>query len=113
MSPSPASVVTVRPKWQVCLRKAAALLSIPLAVASLIIALVHKQGDSVRTGHVIVGFWTLVPPLWFWIEWMYLTRGMTPEQLEDIKHTHDLSRNIWLALLAVLIALFGLENFRP
>lgn len=61
----------------------------------------------------IVGIWVAVPPLWFWFEWRWLTMGMQPDELERMKHYHELSRNLWLALIALLLFGFGLADLKP
>jgi hypothetical protein len=57
-------------------------------------------------GYVILGAWVIGPPVWFWTEWVFLSDGQNPERL---KHTHDLARNIWLALVVVLAVILGVK----
>lgn len=62
-------------------------------------------------GKVLIAFWGLVPPLFFWLDWVWLCSYLAsydPER-EVAKHTHDLSRNIWVALVAVLAILFAVK----
>lgn len=49
-----------------------------------------------------LAFWIFVPPLFFWIDWVFFCNGLQADEREIAKHTHDLSRNIWLALVAIL-----------
>ena len=70
-------------------------------------------------GMIVIGCWALGPPVFFWVDWVvYFNHGSTDEAVStaakgayrDIaKHTHDLSRNIWLGLLAILYVLFRLK----
>ena len=77
----------------------------------------------------IVALWTIVPPLYFWADWVYLCRPVPKDGraqganqtgvgekdklafLDDVKTMHDFSRNIWLALVAVLTVMFQVKLF--
>ena len=59
-------------------------------------------------GKSMLTFWLLIPPVFFWLDWVVFSRNFTPAQREVAQHTHDLSRNVWLALVASLVAIFGL-----
>jgi hypothetical protein len=59
-------------------------------------------------GYVVVALWVVGPPFWFWAEWSFFSHGLPEEDLEDIKHSHELGRNVWLALVVLLTALFGI-----
>jgi hypothetical protein len=85
-----------------------AIFSIIVAASSTLWPPEWSKGKKIA-GHVIVGLWVLGPPIWFWADWYYLTAGLKKEQLEYIAHLHDVGRNIWLALVIVLAALFRIE----
>jgi hypothetical protein len=55
---------------------------------------------------LLVALWIALPPIWFFIE-LYLRDG-GPADREMLKTYHDYARTIWLALAAVLAALYGL-----
>jgi len=61
-----------------------------------------------QLGKVLIGFWALVPPVFLWTDWVGF-RPADQNDKENAKHTHDLSRNIWLALVAVLTVLFNIK----
>jgi hypothetical protein len=63
-----------------------------------------------KLGSYLLAFATLVPPVYFWIDWVWLCSFMPvkDDRREVAKHTHDLSRNIWIGLLGVLAVLFKL-----
>ena len=63
----------------------------------------HKQ-----LGAILIVFWVGAPPLFFWFDWVVLCKNMRLDSAaRDVaKHTHDLSRNIWLALVLILVYLF-------
>ena len=86
-----------------------AVISAVLGIASLFIA-IHIRGEQkeLRELHaqVLIGFWALVPPVWFLLEWGWFT-GVGEE--EHVKHAHELARNIWLALVVVLAVIAGIK----
>lgn len=61
------------------------------------------------TAQVFLVLWTVVPPVWFWIEYRLLWGHAEPNNrrnLEEFKHGQEVSRNIWLAFVAILAALY-------
>jgi hypothetical protein len=53
--------------------------------------------------------WAVYPPTWFWIDYhmVYLTANPTQRPaLEQFKYSQEVSRNIWLALVGVLLAVY-------
>jgi hypothetical protein len=83
------------------------------AVASLLFALRYFGTQDVarrkELGQLIIGFWVLIPPIFFWVDWVFFCRGLSAQALDGAKHTHELSRNIWLALIVALIAAFEIK----
>jgi hypothetical protein len=61
--------------------------------------------DHQNWGRLIVAVWTIAPPVFFWIDWVCFLPADAGER-EVAKHTHDLARNIWLGLLAVVTYAF-------
>jgi hypothetical protein len=62
-----------------------------------------------RLARAYLMLWTVVPPAWFWLEYhlIWQTAVSTErESFEQFKHSQELSRNIWLAFVAVLAALY-------
>jgi hypothetical protein len=83
-----------------------------LAAWSVIVALQPDLNfgypDHKELGRRIVGFWAITPPVVFWIDGAFFLRYVREDR--DIAiHKHDLGRNIWLALVGVLAALFQLS----
>jgi hypothetical protein len=77
-------------------------------------ALVRFWSPELRSpwGYSLLGLWTIVPPLWFMWEWT-MSLGLPADVKENIKHYHELARNLWLALVVVLAALMGIgEAFK-
>jgi uncharacterized membrane protein YhaH (DUF805 family) len=89
------------------------LISAALAIASLLYAMKYGKAASDGLKKWIVGFWILVPPVYFWFDWVALCRDIPAANVSGVKHLHDLSRNIWLALVVILIALFEITFFKP
>lgn len=61
---------------------------------------------------VLIAFWLLVPPLFFWVDWVWFCRSIPHDSAErrTISHTHSLSRNIWAAFVVLLLLLFCLQQ---
>jgi hypothetical protein len=92
------------------LNRVFAVLSVVLGTACFALGIWARLGKSdwVKSGGPwIVGLWVLAPPIFFWCDWVFFAPDDGAER-DRIKHTHDLSRNIWVALTAVLISLFGI-----
>jgi hypothetical protein len=60
-----------------------------------------------------LAFWTVVPPMFFWFDYFVLwhiekERGAGNfVDLSEFKHGQELSRNLWLAVVAVLAAIYS------
>ena len=84
-------------------------------VASLAFA-VCGWGLKIQDGGVkiyqafVLGAWSLLPPIWFWFEYIFLFRNAFPEaeqsKLDRFKYQQDLSSKIWLAAVSVLLILY-------
>lgn len=88
------------------------LVALVFAIASLLIASGwYKWPLKYFRGYetYILAFWVIVPPVWFWVDWVFLCDGLRPEKLDQIKHTHELARNIWLAMVSVLAYQFRIK----
>lgn len=83
-----------------------------LGIASLFFALRFRAAAPDFAKYAFVGAWTLVPPIYFWLDWVYYCKDVPADQVEGVRHMHDLSRNIWIALVVVLVALFDLSVFK-
>jgi len=64
--------------------------------------------DHETWGKIIVFVWAVFPPAFFWADWVYFCAD---NEREVAKHTHDLARNIWLGLLAILAFSFFKVKF--
>jgi hypothetical protein len=77
-----------------------------LIVSSAVLAyVIGNLGKDKRLlwGRLLLAAWAILPPIWFWIEWIFLCDGLSPEQREDRKHNQELSRNVWLAMIVLLV----------
>ena len=84
-------------------------LSIVFAVVSVLAALnphskIGGMLDHKAWGAVIVAVWAILPPAFFWWDWVhYLQHEPADSEARKIaEHTHDLARNMWLGLLALV-----------
>ena len=83
--------------------------------ASVVIAVLHRANILTVCNPLkltIIGEWVLMPPIWFWVEWVSVSRQIDEQERERIKHMHDLARNIWVALVAILVGLFDIDVFK-
>jgi hypothetical protein len=81
-------------------------LSTVLVLLTIVWALWEPIVLAERTKGLIVGIWVLVPPLWFWIEYHFLYRKLEGADFERFKYGQELSRNLWVAIAAVLLYLY-------
>ena len=67
--------------------------------------------EKLLGAYILLGFWALIPPIWFFLEWVFLRKYLVNEnrKKEDIKYTQGLARNIWIALVVVLAAILGIK----
>ena len=95
-----------RPAFNAILGTIAAL----AALASLGMGLdFFMHGWAVNHAKLLVGSWVIFPPVFFWLDWVVFCRDLPAKELDAAKHTHEVSRNIWLALIVVLVALFEIK----
>ena len=93
------------------------LFSASLAVFSLFIAYKIYFGsnyyiyciEGIKLGKVLVAIWVIGPPVFFWFDWVIFCKSLPTSEKEDAKHTHDLGRNIWLALVGILAVAVGIK----
>ncbi len=82
-----------------------------LAAISLVIACFVRfrpDGEIPDCAYFVLGFWVIAPPVWFLFEYFYWPPNGTDE-VDKIKHLHDLARNIWVALVVILAAIMGVK----
>jgi hypothetical protein len=87
--------------------------SVLAAIASLVLAVCPLGLDPKHhkeIGYFVVATWVLLPPFFFWVDWVMFREGLSDKEKEAAKHTHDLSRNIWLGLVTVLAVAFQLTD---
>jgi hypothetical protein len=88
-----------------------AYLSSALSIATLFFLLTHHDKDDAtkETASYFLILWTVLPPVWFWVENHMIWQTANPDErgdFETFKHSQELSRNIWLAFVGILIALY-------
>lgn|ERR1700731_1317113 len=102
-------------KWYVNCQWAAGILGTLALLGSLVLAFfgwglkVESRGIKIVQVLVLV-FWTLAPPIWFWFEYIFLFRKAFPDgdkdKLEALKTQQDLSSKIWIATASALLILY-------
>jgi hypothetical protein len=90
-------------------------LSILLLLATFVV--VHcSWGGKLGKGllYVFIGIWAVAPPVWFWCEYFFVYRAHGEQgTLELFKYGQDLSKAIWAAVLAGLIAFAASDAVKP
>jgi hypothetical protein len=87
--------------WRRNLAKTIGLLGALLAIVSIFMA--YQKRWTIFAAF----FWTLVPPVWFYVEFYYLFDNLDDkDKREALKDRHELLRNVWAAVLALLAALY-------
>jgi hypothetical protein len=64
---------------------------------------------------LIIALWSLLPPAWFWYEYMGLYRYEDINQREDreyFQYSQEVSSRIWIALVTVLTVLYFGKDVR-
>jgi len=78
-----------------------------LLLISVVGAIAGDWTDDIKKG--LIGFWIVVPPLWLWFEFCFLfDRGKTQfsNNFEKFKYGQELTRNLWLAISALLLLIY-------
>ncbi len=79
------------------------------------LALVSFFSDLLKPhADFVLFFWTLAPPLWFWVEYVWLVSEEEKSdtlKLARVVHGQGLASRIWLAVLAILGALFAARGW--
>ena len=85
--------------------------SLELKITSLALKAVTSANPAASPPTVnfpleLVAFWTIVPPIWFFIEYslfFYFVGKDEPNKLANFKSSQEAAGKIWLAVLAVLL----------
>jgi hypothetical protein len=85
------------------------LLSIGItAVAVMVNPTLANWNDRILAKVALI-LTALLPPLWLWIEYCFIWKVVGENcrpSLEEFKYGQEVSRNIWLAFVALLSALY-------
>jgi hypothetical protein len=90
--------------------------SLVLAVGSLVYGWLLSTGTIPKEydyGSYVVAFWTIIPPIYIWYDWVFLCKDFDTGVLDRVKTTHDLSRAIWVAFVALFTVMFKLNPLGP
>ena len=101
-------------------RKRGLLLAAILVVATaVIIAVASVSSGSPEPGHTreagplvkwLGTALVLLPPLWFLVEWHTYTGASEGPEFEAFKLSQERARDIWLAIIGILVIWFGLKG---
>lgn len=73
---------------------------------ALSVWLVSADTSKSNGSRFIILFWTIGPATYFFFEYMVFARLLHPDDLKRTMDFTDLARNIWVALVAVLVAAY-------
>jgi hypothetical protein len=80
-----------------------------LATVAIVIWGRYCDGNIKVVGAVLIGAWTVGPPIWFSLEYFWFMPKLTIEQLPSIeafKYSQELAKNFWIAAVVTLAALY-------
>jgi hypothetical protein len=55
---------------------------------------------------ILFALWTILPPLWFFLEGYLADRG---QGFEEFKYSQELARNLWIGIAALIGLLIGIK----
>jgi hypothetical protein len=102
----------IDPKHRKWLLPVVSVLSVVAVIISVRMAFTIRAStapDRVHSASAILAFWALVPPVFFWLEWTLFSKKSDEKERDRIKHFHELSRNIWIALVVVLATIMKIK----
>jgi hypothetical protein len=82
-------------------------ISMFLLLVSVASAIFFDLPENIKK--IVFSLWIIIPPLWFWLEYCFLfERGLTQfsNNFEKFKYGQELSRNLWLAISAILLLIY-------
>ena len=83
-------------------------INIIFAVTGIAFALVclYSTNEPKSTKEALVAIWLLAPPVYFYIEWVFLYKESDDYPLDKFQYSQKLAGNIWIGVSAILIALY-------
>lgn len=84
------------------------LINIIIAIVGIVFALycLSSTTSEKSTKEALVAIWLLAPPVYFYIEWVFLYKESDKYPLAKFQYSQKLAGNIWLGVSAILIALY-------
>jgi hypothetical protein len=65
---------------------------------------------------IILLCWTVLPPVWFWLEYYYVYKppkdARPRDDFESFKYGQDISSKIWLSVVSALLILYFGKDLR-
>jgi hypothetical protein len=100
--------------WKNWLVFSVSILSGIAAVATTIFLIATEKPDDRQksVARVILIFWSILPPIYFWVEYFIIwkTSEKKSPTLDEFKHGQEICRNIWLAFVLLFAGLY-FKNF--
>ncbi len=76
-----------------------------MGIAFAIMCLAYFRACPFIKG-MLVSIWLLAPPIYFYVEWVFLYKESEEYPLAKFQYSQKLARDIWLAVSVILIALY-------
>lgn len=76
--------------------------------APFIVRSTRKDRTRLETLEIAIplAFWTLAPPVYLFLEYWIFSEKIGCEAAEHLRHYQEITRNIWIAIVAVLAAIY-------
>lgn len=103
---SPAAPDLYRASWARCVVYCISGIVVISAVVTAVMAVRAFGAGDQNTLFALAAAWTVVPPVWFWIDYFIVfRRGGDQAQFDEFKHGQQVSAAIWAAVALSLFAL--------
>jgi hypothetical protein len=79
-----------------------------LAAAASLVWFAVTASSSVTTS-LVIG-WSILPPVYFFFEYIVARRHRSPQDVERMLKTQELARHVWAGVVAAMIALASMKS---
>jgi hypothetical protein len=92
--------------WRVWFSLVAGLVALIGGITTSIALVLEPNPKEARWARTALVLWAVVPPFYFWFEYFVLWKPNRTITLDEIKYDQEVCRNIWLAFVALIAALY-------
>ena len=98
-------VKNMKSKWHTVINALLAITGLVFAVICFVYADLPDDTNKLIKG-ILVSIWLVLPPAYFFVEWVFLYKESTEYPLEKFQYSQKLAKDFWFAVTIVLIALY-------